>query len=161
MLKNQNKYKLELFKKYGIKLSDDDPLWLLMIMQKDMSSEILNATKRAQKSVNNIGTFSFQTKLFFAIGGLFFGILFTVIIFTLFQSPVPKPEIIYQDRVVYASDVNSDIIYTKEELDSLANQVFPSSYYFLDNDANYYLRLDRDDSRISWTDEYIYVKITN
>jgi hypothetical protein len=171
MIPNKKKYELELFKKYGVKLSEDDPFWLLMLMQKDMSSEIIKATKRAEKSVSNLGKFSLKTQIFLVGCGLLIGIVSTSIVlsyvYNLSKSDIPMtkpkltpiPKVIYKDRVVYANDKNSNFRYTAEELAIMLEKLLPDDYYILDNKGNKYIQVKHKDPRVHSSHEYHLIRI--
>jgi len=66
--------KIELQRRYNVSLADDDPLWLLMLMQKDMTSEVLNATKTAIKNNKNIGNINLKAIIASAVTAFILGV---------------------------------------------------------------------------------------
>ena len=82
---DKQKLKQELFKRYDIKLSNDDPFWLLMMMQKDMTSEVLSATKTAMKNNKSLGNINTKAIAITAAASLVIGFLLGIAVMT-----VPK-----------------------------------------------------------------------
>ena len=75
---DKNKLKKELFDKYDIKLSNDDPLWLLMLMQKDMTSEVLKATKTAIRNNKSLGNVNLKAIVITSLVSFIVGFLIAI-----------------------------------------------------------------------------------
>ena len=72
---NKAKLKKKLFTKYNIVLSDDDPFWLLMLMQKDMTEEVLSATKTAISNNRSLGNINRKALVITGVVSFIFGVL--------------------------------------------------------------------------------------
>ena len=174
---DKSKLKKELFTKYNIALSDDDPLWLLMLMQKDMTEEVLSATKVAssnnknfiatinkevlnttktvvEQNVNFIANINRKALIAIGVSSFVFGILLVGGV-AYYQVRTAKDELATVNKELANKELQVKHLGQQNEtrdavIVSIRDKVLPNDYYYNGNDGkSKYIGVKSTDSRFS------------